>query len=144
VPAKPYDYANIRVADDLWVLPRNAKLFSEAVKYARGPQAIEVSAPPSLAVEVRIAPDGRTLIHLLNYKVGKPALPVSIDLLLSSASKANGGETLPRARVFILGQSGPKALKMTRTMQGRRSTGQQVATLQVGAVPCYAVVEIEG
>lgn len=124
-PAKPYDYADDRVGNDLWRLPKNFKQFIAAVRFAQGKQRIQVTAPQCLAVEIRTAPDGRTLLHLLNYKVGKTASPVRLAL---------NGLKASRAQVHVPGLANPRSLKLTRTTGG--------ASMQVGPVQCYAVVEL--
>jgi len=125
VPFKPFDYAKWSITDDLWNLPKNFAEFVEAVRFAQGETPIQVIGPKTLAAEIRTAPDGRTLIHLLNYRVGKAATGVRIKI---------NGLKFKAAKVWMLGQPKLKVLKAAKTVTGMG--------LSVGVVPCYAVVEL--
>jgi len=127
-PVEPFRY---RIEDSSidasrWHLPRNAKQFVEAVRWAaQGQFTIEASGPQGLAVEVRRAADGRLLVHLLNYRLKKPASRVSIRVR---------GPEVSRARLWTPGEKTAKRLK-------RQKSGKSVR-VTVGSVSRYAILEL--
>jgi len=125
IPVGPCACENEEINGSLWRIPGNFKEFSNAVRFVQGAPDIEVNGPQEVAVEIRATPDGRTLIHLLNYKIEKDSAPVRIHLKNRDVSGA---------KLFVAGQASPKTLKVIRNAKN--------LTLPVGRVPGYAVVEL--
>ncbi len=126
-PVKEFGY---RASDDSltpshWHLPRNYRQFLDAVTWARGGSfTIGVTAPRGLSTEARRAPDGRLILHLVNYRLKKSASRVSVTLKVK----------VKKACLWTPGVKAPKKLRVEKVRGGVR--------IPIGTVERYGVVEL--
>jgi len=118
--------SNWEIGTDLWHLPKNFRTFTDAVHWAAGKAvAVDVTGPKGLAAEVRRTSDGRRVVHLVNYRLGRPAAKVSLTVR---------GIDVSAARAWSPGTNAPRKLKRAKTASGFR--------VDVATVRRYVVVEL--
>jgi hypothetical protein len=111
-----------------WRIPLNQQAFVDGIAWAgSGTLTISVSGPTGLAAEVRRTPDGRRVVHLVNYRLDKAAARVAVTV---------SGPAVESARLWTPGAKKPKPLRPQETKTGVR--------IAAGSVERYAAVEIAG
>jgi len=131
VPAKPFDgYEHCtdgpNIKPGMWRLAENNDSLLEALRWAgEGRVRLRVQGPAGLAAELRRAPDGRLLVHLLNFNLEDPAADVVVIFPETGFSGA---------RLWSPWRAGPEAREL--------SSAGGACRVQVGTVECYEVLEL--
>lgn len=128
-PVQPFQQKreNWAIHPSYWQLPRNYRQFLEAIDWASGDtRQLEVTAPKGVAAEFRKAPQGRHVLHLVNYNLAQPAAAVLVHLR---------GIEATTARLWTPWDGKPRDLRLRKDADGLRTT--------LGTLKRYAIVEIQ-
>ncbi|MFW6157932.1 MAG: beta-galactosidase [Planctomycetota bacterium] len=111
-----------------WRVPLNQRAFVDGVRWAAADRLTPaVAGPTGLAAEARRTPDGRLVLHLVNYCLGDGARNVEVSLTARSVEAA---------RLWTPWGKTPDALR-------RQQDGSAVRVV-VGTIPRYGLLEIDG
>jgi hypothetical protein len=91
----------------------------------KGSFTIRITAPQGLAAEARRAPNGRLLIHLVNYHLERAAYRIAVTLAGPKATEAD---------LWTVGEKKPTALRVRGSRAG--------VYLYVGRVDRHAIVAV--
>jgi hypothetical protein len=110
----------------VWRIPLNQQAFADAIAWAGGKgRTVSISGPTGLAAEARQPPDGRLVVHLVNYRLDKAATRVAVTV---------AGRAARSAQLWSPWAKKPKRLRCQKTKSAVR--------IAAGSVERYAAVEI--
>jgi hypothetical protein len=129
-PTTPFEYGTTdwMILPKYWHLPKNHAAFLRAMFWALADRSLaDITAPLGVAAETRRTADGRLLIHLLDYDLGRRSASASITVR---------GMQVGAVRLWT-----PATDDQARAVRPTAVRGGGVR-LAVGAVRRYAIVEM--